>query len=54
MAKKTYTVASDEAAERYQVEVGEEIALELSVDEERAVIAAGWVEEPKAKKGKEN
>ena len=44
MAKHTYTVASDTAAERYGVEVGDTVELDLTADEKRAVVAAGWVE----------
>ena len=49
----TYTIASAEAAERYQAEVGETVELDLPDEEELAVVAAGWLEPEPAKKGKE-
>jgi hypothetical protein len=57
MAKHTYKIASDDGAERYAGEVGQEIELDLDVDQKRAVVAAGWVEpldeedDTKGKKG---
>lgn len=49
----TYKVASPEGAERYGREVGETVDLDLTKDQERALIAAGWVEpEKKAKEAK--
>lgn len=47
----SYTVASDEGAERYGAAVGETVDLKLGEREETAVIAAGWLEP--AKKAKE-
>lgn len=44
MAKHTYTVASEDGAAAYGVEVGETVDLDLTVDQKRAVVAAGWVE----------
>jgi hypothetical protein len=44
MAKHTYTIASDEGVTRYGGEVGQTVELDLSVDEARAVVAAGWVD----------
>lgn len=51
MSKTSYTVASPEGAEHYQAEVGATVELDLDAREERAVIAAGWLNE--AKKPKE-
>lgn len=48
----TYTIASDEGAERYQAEPGDSVELELEPGEELAVVAAGWLEKP-TKKAKE-
>lgn len=42
MAK--YKVASDAGAEWTKNEVGAEVELDLDPDQERAVVAAGWVE----------
>jgi hypothetical protein len=42
--KKNYTVASEEGAERYAVELGEGVELDLTKDEELALLAAGWLE----------
>lgn len=47
----SYTIASEEGAQRYATEVGQTVDLKLGEDEERAVIAAGWLEP--AKKAKE-
>jgi hypothetical protein len=44
MAKHMYKIASETGAEFYQKELGETVELDLSVDEARAVVAAGWVE----------
>jgi hypothetical protein len=41
---KSYKVASDEGAQRYGVEVGETVELDLEPDVEVPVIAAGWLE----------
>lgn len=49
---KTYIVASPEGAERYGVEVGEEVELDLEERQEGALLAAGWLEESKKKGGK--
>lgn len=58
MAEKKYKLASPEAITRYgrsqdpdaaPLEIGDTVELELSDDEERAVVAAGWLEP--AKKG---
>lgn len=43
MATHTFTVASEEGANRYGAEVGAEVELDITTDEERAVIAAGWL-----------
>jgi hypothetical protein len=50
----TYKVASDEGALRYGAEKGEQVELDLSDEEETAVVAAGWLEpvtSGKTKKG---
>jgi hypothetical protein len=52
MAK--FKVASEEGAQRYGGEVGELVDLELGADEERAVVAAGWLEDVKASKEAKN
>ena len=51
MAKKDYTVAYEEGANRYGAEVGAVVELDLHKDEELPVLAAGWLEhtEKKAK-----
>ena len=49
MAKQTYTVASQEGADRYGTEIGEKVELELEPAAHKAVIAAGWLEESKKK-----
>jgi hypothetical protein len=57
---KTYTIASVEGAERFGVpaspddealKVGDDVSLDLSDDQERALFAAGWLE-PTTKKEK--
>ena len=45
MAKTTYKIASEEGANRYGGEVGDEVELDLPADEELPVLAAGWLEE---------
>ena len=50
MAKHDYIVASEEGAEYAKAEIGEKVELDLTVDQQRALIAAGWVEEPTTKK----
>ena len=40
----SYTIASEEGAQRYGAELGTEVELKLEEQEERAVIAAGWLE----------
>ena len=53
MAKKTYVVESEAGAGyaagqlAVQPEVGDEVRLELSAQEEQAVIAAGWFSQGK-------
>lgn len=47
---KTYTVASQEGAQRYGVEVGESVDLDLEEGDELAVTAAGWLEPAKKQK----
>lgn len=46
---KTYKIASEQGAQRYGKELGDEVELELSEDEERALIAAAWLEPSKKK-----
>jgi hypothetical protein len=41
---KTYKVASAEGAERFGVEVGEKVDLDIEPDVELPLIAAGWLE----------
>lgn len=40
----TFKIATDEAANRYGHEIGETVELDISKDEELAVVAAGWLE----------
>ena len=44
-----YKVASEEGAQRYGAELGDEVELELDEGEELAVTAAGWLEKTKKK-----
>lgn len=48
MAK--YTVASEEGAQRYGLEVGEKVELDLDHGTELALLAAGWLEPDKKPK----
>jgi hypothetical protein len=48
----TYQVASEEGAQLYGVEVGEAVDLKLGPEQERALLAAGWLEETKKKEAK--
>jgi hypothetical protein len=51
MAKHTYTIASEEGANRYGAEVGTTLEIDIPAEEAKAVVAAGWVdkvEEPAA------
>jgi hypothetical protein len=55
MAKKKWVIGTQEGADfasrqGVAAEVGSELELELSYHEEKAMVAAGWVEEPKTKK----
>ena len=50
MAKDTYKVASEEGAVYAGEEVGTEVELELSKETKTALLAAGWLEEPKGGK----
>jgi hypothetical protein len=52
MAK--FKVASEEGAQRYGGEIGDIVDLSLGSDEERAVIAAGWLEDVKTPKEAKN
>lgn len=45
MAKHQYRITSEEGAQRYQQEVGYETELDLDREEQKAVVAAGWVEQ---------
>jgi hypothetical protein len=47
---KAYTVASEEGAQRYGVEVGEQVELDLDAKTERALLAAAWLEPANKKK----
>lgn len=49
MAKKKYTVGSPEGAQfaGIGVAVGDEVHMELPDEQELALLAAGWLEEPK-------
>jgi hypothetical protein len=49
----SYKVASEEGAQRYGVEVGETVELDLPPEEELPVVAAGWLEPTSDKKAKE-
>lgn len=44
MSKTAYKITSEEGAERYGAEVGETVNLDLTKDQELAVVAAGWLE----------
>lgn len=44
MAKSNYRIASQEGADRYGGEVGDEVKLDILAGEKKAVVAAGWVE----------
>lgn len=61
MAKKQFTLASPEGVAWHQpaklaagdttpTEVGDDIELDLSPEQTTALVAAGWIEEPDAKK----
>lgn len=54
MAKKHYTVASEEGARHCSVEVGEDVHLDLEPDQELALVAAGWIEPASTTKKKED
>jgi len=47
---KLYKIASQEAAELYLEEVEAEVELDLDAEQERALVAAGWLEPSKKKK----
>jgi hypothetical protein len=49
---KSYVIASEEGAQRYGAEQGSAVDLDLNDDEERAVIAAGWLDHGKKKEAK--
>jgi hypothetical protein len=42
--KRTYRIASQEAVDRYHEEIGSYAELELDREQERALVAAGWIE----------
>lgn len=56
MSKSAYTIGTQEGADfaaaqtGQQREVGDKVELDLQADQERAVLAAGWLE-PDKKKG---
>lgn len=55
MASKEFKVSSEEGAvfastEFHQVTVGDKVELEVTADQERALIAAGWLEHVKGGK----
>ena len=52
MTKTVYKVAAREGSDRYQAEVGTEVELDLPDLEERAVVAAGWLEPVKKTEAK--
>lgn len=54
MSKTTYTVGSQEGADRYHAEIGATVDLDIPDHEERAVIAAGWLVDSKKPKEAKN
>lgn len=40
----TYKVASEEGAQRYGVEIGKTVTVDLDEERERALVCAGWLE----------
>ncbi len=44
MAKRTYKIASQDAVDRYNHELGDTAELDLTDDEHLAVTCAGWLE----------
>jgi hypothetical protein len=60
MTKTTYKVASQEGVEFASrvsgviAEIGETVSLDISKDQELAVIAAGWIEHVTTKPAKED
>jgi hypothetical protein len=50
MASSSYKITSPEGAERYGQEEGAVVELVLKADEERALVAAGWLEKKKKEK----
>lgn len=49
MAKHTYTILEDAPLDHALLrghEVGQEVELDLSAEQRRALVAAGWVSEP--------
>lgn len=49
--KKRFKVTSQEGADFARTEEGAEVELDLEKEQETAVVAAGWLEEAKPKKG---
>ena len=58
---KTYTISSPEGQERYgapadpdgaALHVGDDVSLDLTEDQERALVAAGWLTPKKTKEAK--
>jgi flagellar basal body rod protein FlgF len=44
MSKQRYKIATEDGAFRYKAEIGDTVDLDITKDEELAVIAAGWLE----------
>lgn len=53
MTKHAYKIASQEAVDRYGHELGDTAELDITKEEELAVIAAGWLEHVTTKPAKE-
>ena len=49
MASGSYKILSQEGADRYGREIGEVVDDDLTVEQERALVAAGWLEPAKKK-----
>jgi hypothetical protein len=47
-----YWIASEEGAQLYGAEIGSEVELKLTAEQERALLAAGWLDEKKSKEAK--
>lgn len=53
MSKTSYKITSEDGAAHYGAENGETVTLDISKDEELAVIAAGWIEHATTKPAKD-